>query len=516
MKIKGAVAAGHEETAQAAVTILEEGGNAFDAVIAAHLVACVAEPVLASLGGGSFLTSYSPKNGPLVYDFFVQTPKCSKPLSEIEFFPVSVDFGTTQQEFHVGMGAVGTPGVVRGIFAIHRDLCTMPMNRLIEPAVELAKSGVRINAFQAYIFDLVQAIYSFNNETRAVFQDPVSKKGMLKEGGVFRLPEFADFLDSLAQEGEDLFYRGEVSQRISDLCAQSGGYLQRQDLENYQVPKRNPLSLDYHGCKLFTNPPPSSGGLLIAFALNLLEQCEPTRYKLGSANYLQLLSKVLGLTEKARLDLNLLESESCPIQTLLNPDYIRLYQQQILSQPACSRGTTHISVTDNQGNLASLTTSNGEGCGHFIPGTGIMLNNMLGEEDLNPAGFNVWPKDTRMTSMMAPTLVFFPGGKKVALGSGGSNRLRTAILQVLINLIDFKLPLDEAVGNPRIHFEAGLLSVEFGFDEKEMNSLLRNYPDHKLWDSLNLFFGGAHAVSFQDGNFEGVGDPRRGGSSLIV
>lgn len=516
MKYKGAVAAGHEETVNAAARILEEGGNAFDAVVAAHWVACVAEPILASLGGGSFLTAYSTQSPPLVYDFFIQTPKIRKSVAEIEFFPTSVDFGTTQQEFHIGMGAVGTPGVVRGIFSIHRDLCTMPMRHLIEPAVELAQNGVRINAFQAYIFDLVQPIYSFRADTRAIFQNSEIKEQMPKEGELFRLPEFADCLDSLALEGEDLFYRGEIGQRLTELCAQSGGYLNRQDLEDYQTVKRKPLSLSYHGCQILTNPPPSSGGLLIAFALNLLQQFDPAQYGFGSARYLHLLADILGLTEKARLDIGLRESDTCPTQTMLDPDYIRLYQQQILSQPASSRGTTQISVADSQGNLASLTTSNGEGCGYIVPGTGILLNNMLGEEDLNPKGFNLWPKDTRMTSMMAPTLLFFPDRRQIALGSGGSNRLRSAILQVLLNLIDFKMSLKDAVGKPRIHYEAGRLSAEHGFNEREVQTLLRSYPDHKIWDSLNLFFGGAHTVSIEDGRFDGIGDPRRGGLSIVV
>ncbi len=515
MKYKGAVAAGHEQTVKAAAIILDEGGNAFDAAVAAHFAACVAEPVLASLGGGGFLTAYSAPSDATVYDFFVQTPGFRKPADEIEFFPVCVDFGTARQEFQVGMGSVATPGVVRGLFAIHRDLCRMPMRRLIEPAVELAKQGVRVNALQAYIFDLVQAIYSFRAQTRALFHPPSEPDRMLKEGDLFRIPDFADCLECLAAEGEDLFYRGEIARRISDMCAQSGGSLSRQDLDTYRIEKRKPLSLTYRGYRLLTNPPPSSGGLLIGFALNLLEEFAPARHGFGSADYLHLLANILGLTEKARLDIELDESKACPTKTLLDPDYIRLYRQQIQPRPFCSRGTTQISVADGAGNLASLSTSNGEGCGYLVPGTGISLNNMLGEEDLNPRGFNLWPENTRMTSMMAPSLLFFDR-RRVALGSGGSNRLRTAILQVLVNLIDFGMPLDEAVVSPRIHYEAGRLSVERGFNEREVETLLREFPDHKLWDSLNLFFGGLHAVSSESGQFAGTGDPRRGGTSVVV
>jgi gamma-glutamyltranspeptidase / glutathione hydrolase len=338
---------------------------------------------------------------------------------------------------------------------------------------------------------------------------------MLRQGELFRVPEYADFIECLATEGEDLFYRGEIAQRIADLCAQSGGHLTRQDLEDYQAFKREPLVLEYHGCRFLTNPPPSSGGLLIAFALHLLDQLEPARQGFGSAAYLQLLAEILRVTEKARRDLESGKLTTGPTGNLLDSDSIGRYRKQILARPFCSRGTTQISVADAEGNLASLTTSNGEGCGYLVPGAGIVLNNMLGEEDLHPGGFNLWPEDTRMTSMMAPSLLFLDG-KRVALGSGGSNRLRTAILQFIVNLIDFRMSLEEAVSSPRIHYEAGRLSLESGFNEREVATLLAGFPDHKRWDSLNLFFGGVHAVSAGAGSFSGAGDPRRGGTSVIV
>ena len=515
MNNNGVVAAGHQETAQAASIILNEGGNAFDAVVAAHFAACVAEPALASLGGGGFLLAHSPKREDRVYDFFVHTPAKRKHADDIEFFPVSVDFGATQQEFHVGIGAVATPGVVRGLCAIQRDLGRMPLRRLIEPALQLARDGVRVNRFQAYLFDLLRAIYTFRSDTRRLFQTSTQGQGLIEEGECFVNPDFADCLECLAIEGEDLFYRGEIARAISDLCAASGGYLNRSDLENYAVIKRRPLSLSYRNARLLTNPPPSSGGLLIAFALKLLEDVELKRLGFGSAPYLQLLARVIGFTEKARLDIGLSESASTPVQRLLDEEYLHAYRREIFGRPSCSRGTTQISVADRFGNLASLTTSNGEGSGYLIPGTGIVLNNMLGEEDLNPRGFHCWEKDTRMTSMMAPSLLFLEH-RRIALGSGGSNRLRSAILQFLLNLIDFRMSLEQAVNSPRIHYESGRLNVEHGFDPGEIRKLGDAFPDSKVWDSLNLFFGGLHAVAVEAGGFDGAGDPRRDGISVVV
>ncbi|MDH5799090.1 MAG: gamma-glutamyltransferase, partial [Paracoccaceae bacterium] len=166
VKAKGAIAAGHPETARAAAIILEEGGNAFDAVIGGVMAACIAEPVLASLGGGGFCLASPPDGSAVVYDFFTQTPK--RRPDDLDFFPIIADFGTAQQEFHIGMGSIATPGVVAGLFALHRDRGHMPLQRIAEPAIRLARTGVKMNATQAYIFQIVKAIY-LSNDTSASF-----------------------------------------------------------------------------------------------------------------------------------------------------------------------------------------------------------------------------------------------------------------------------------------------------------------------------------------------------------
>ena len=147
----------------------------------------------------------------------------------------------------------------------------------------------------------------------------------------------------------------------------------------------------------------------------------------------------------------------------------------------------------------------------MIPGTGVMLNNMLGEEDLNPGGFHNWTPNQRVSSMMAPGILKLADGRDVVFGSGGSNRIRTAILQLLINLADYKMTLSEAVNSPRLHFESGQLNAEKGFDIEHFRALRHQYANQKIWKKRALFFGGAHSVSRGPGGFEGAGDVRRGG-----
>ena len=520
MAHKGIVSAGHAQTAEAARLVLREGGNAFDAIVAAAFASCVAEPVLSSLGGGGFLLAHLPGGSNRLYDFFVHTP-AQRPADQgaLDFFPIVADFGTAQQEFHIGMGAIATPGVVKGMFQIHGDLGRMPMAEIVQPAVSMAREGIPITAFERYLFDVVEAIYAATGTSRQLFGSHVRPGELVQEGELLRLPELADTFEGLAREGEALFYRGDIAQSILIECRTGGGCLTARDLEDYQVLLREPLEHRYRDARLLTNPPPSCGGLLIAFSLSLLDPLDLHGMGFGSSDYLQVLARVMGATNKARMDHLLAGRDPTTMaEALFEPEHLAAYRRGVLHHPASLRGTTHMNVVDAAGNVASMTISNGEGCGHVIPGTGVMLNNMLGEEDLNPGGFHGWLPNQRMSSMMSPSLLFQPDGTIVATGSGGSNRIRTAILQVLLNLVDFQIPLEEAVTSPRIHFEEGLLSVEGGFRNHEVAALLKDFDRHKVWQERNLFFGGAHSASYhpRGPTLCGAADPRRQGVSLTA
>ena len=508
MTAKGAIAAGHPHTAAAGALLLEAGGNAFDAALAALCAACVAEPVLTSLGGGGFLTARTATGATRVYDFFVQTPRRKRALDEIELFPVVADFGTAQQEFHIGMGAAATPGAVRGLFDVHRELGSVPMRRIVEPAVVAARDGLQLNRLQAYIFSIVAPIYLATPGAKALYASPVDPQRIYGEGECMRQPELADTLELLAMEGDRLFYEGDMAHTLVKLCERHGGQLAAADLAGYRTRTRPPLRRDYRDARLYLNPPPSSGGLLIAFALALLEQQDLRDGMFGSPEHLLTLARVMEQTNLAR-------SAGPAGEQLLRDDWVARYRQAVHGRPLATRGTTHISVLDAHGNAASLTLSNGEGCGHVLPGTGIMLNNMLGEEDLNPEGFHRWREDVRVSSMMAPTVAEH-AGRLIALGSGGSNRLRTSILQTFSNLVDFGMSPDAAVAAPRVHLERGKISIEPGLAADVVRLLTNHWPDHQLWDEPNLFFGGTHTVSYDGRQFAGAGDPRRGGVLRIV
>ena len=332
-------------------------------------------------------------------------------------------------------------------------------------------------------------------------------------------PMLADALEAIAIEGADLFYRGEIAASlVADMAA--GGHLTAADLAGYRVRKRAPLSLDYRGVRVLTNPPPSSGGTLTGFGLALLGAedagagpFDAGRFgssAFGSPAHLGRLAAVMEATSAARVE------RSIEALASLDPASVARWREQVAGRARAFRGTTQVSVIDTAGNVASATVSNGAGSDYVVPGAGIVMNNMLGEADLNPGGFHRWPLDERMTSMMAPTALAWRDGRRVATGSGGSSRIRTALLQVLVNLVDFGMDVEEAVAAPRIHVEDAFLSVEGGFDPERIAPVLEAWPDHQVWDAPNMFFGGAHTVASGPRGVEGAGDPRRGGACVVV
>lgn len=506
----GAIAAGHPQTAEAGLEMFQQGGNAFDAAAAAMLASFVTEATLTSAGGGGFLLAHTQDHQNILFDFFAQTPIQKRPVAELDFYPVLIHFGDAVQEFHIGLGSMAVPGNIAGVFHVHRRLGRLPFTIVAEPAIRYARTGVTLSSFQAYCLQLLKPILLIPSGLQSVYA-PAGKLG--QPGDRVVMPALADTLAYLAATGPEEFYQGAIAHQLVQDCQQQGGHLTLADLAQYRVIERQPLPLTYRGRTLITNPLPSSGGALIAFALELLGQVNLAQMGFGTAAHLHTLALAMRLTNGARrdrYDANLYQPGF--EQEFLSAAHLADYQQQLAGQVNKWGSTTHISVIDGEGNAASLTTSNGEGSGYVIPGTGVMVNNMLGEEDLNPGGFHRWQPDRRISSMMAPTIVLQDNRPELVLGSGGSNRIRTAILQVICNVLDFGMEIEAAVRSPRIHWENGQFNLEPGFDPTVLNTLQHHSNDAlTLWQQQNMFFGGVHAVQHTVTGLQGTGDDRRCG-----
>ena len=496
---KFAVASGHQMTSEAAADVLRAGGSAVDAAIAGAFMACVAEPVLASPLAGGFMMVAPVQGATQCLDMFVQTPRMKRPDAEVDIREIEVDFGPTQQMFHCGAGTTATPGLVPGIFEAHAQFGRMPMVELVAPAVAAMRAGVTVSPFQAEVLGYVEAIFTSSAGARALYCDD---DGLLKAGAVLRNPAMADVLEVMAVEGERFIQEGEVAM---SLLAMEGSHLSALDLRRYTPKWRQPLTLSRGGLDFSLNPPPSLGGVQIALALSALPHDADDR----------LLARCLHEVAKIRKNRDLDHHPTQGAARMLDPDLVKSLRRTLAGHQAATRGTTHISVIDRTGMGAAFTLSNGEGNGLIVPGTGIMANNMLGEDDLVPDGVNSWQPDQRLASMMCP-MIARRGAEVTMLGSGGSNRIRSALAQVSLALSQ-GVALEDSIHAARLHVGNGdhVLDFEDFGSEERREGLLADFPDAKIWDRPSMYFGGVHAVrSDGRGGYQAVGDPRRSGFAL--
>jgi gamma-glutamyltranspeptidase / glutathione hydrolase len=479
----GVVAAGHPLTAEAGASVLRAGGNAVDAALAAMLTSFVAEPLLTGLGAGGYMLVGGGGWEPLLLDFFVAAPSRRNDGSEAELDALVVSFGHTEQTFYVGPASCGVYGTPAGVCEAARRWGTVPLAELAAPAAALARDGVAVNAGQAYVAEILATLLTATPECAAIF---APDGHVVREGETIVNAELGDALEVLGREGARPFYDGEIAAAVCAWLSERGGSVTHEDLAAYEAVSREPVRLPYRDRTILTNPPPSAGGTLVAYALGLLDRgpAPPT---------------LEGVVEAMRAA----QSE----RTL---EFLEgLGEESFLERFLAGRlgSTTHISAIDSAGRACAVTTTNGEGSAVVVPGTGIHVNNVMGEQDLNPHGFHRHPPGRRMPSMMAPTLVSRDGEVELALGSAGSNRIRSAILQTIVGVVDHDLGAQEAVDAPRVHFEDGVLFAEPGIELDDRDRVVR-------FGAPNLFFGGVQAVLRRDGSISGAGDPRRGGVAV--
>jgi gamma-glutamyltranspeptidase/glutathione hydrolase len=477
--VKGAIAAGHPLTAEAGAHVLETGGSAVDACVAAAFVSWVCESMLTGPGGGGFMLVHEAASArTVVLDFFVTVPRAA---AAGELLELAVDFdGDTQQVFRTGAAAVAVPGTTLGLETAHRRWGRIRWAELTAPAAALARKGFELTPMQAYLHGILDGLLRHTPEGDAMY----GRDGRpYRAGERFALPELGATLERLGAEGASELYGGELAAAIASYIEEGGGALSAEDLESYRVVRRRPVAVSYRGHEFRSNPPPSSGGVLIALGLQALGDREPTPSAVAAAMEAQ---------EAAR-----------------GAAFVRsLYRGGLAAQ--LLRGTTHNSVVDRDGNAASLSASLGSGSGVVVPGTGIHLNNMLGELDLIGAA----RAGERLTSMMAPSLALRDGRPRLVLGSAGSARLRGAILQVVANLVGRGMPVAAAVEAPRVHAEEGVVHCESSAAADELEHEGRAVV---RWREQNLYFGGVSAVEVRDdGSLAAAGDPRRGGAGMVV
>jgi gamma-glutamyltranspeptidase / glutathione hydrolase len=446
--ITAAVAAGHPATAAAGAEILADGGSAADAAVAACLASCVAETVMTGLLGGGHAIVFDAATGAVSnLDCFVSVPSgTGAPMDELR-----VPFGEELVHYAVGASSCAVPGVPAGLDTLWREHGRLPWERLVEPALRLARDGVTMPPAHASCLAMLAPVMTMREG--AGIYSPGGE--LLRAGDELRQPGLVPALESIRDEGAVSVYRGSIAERLLALVAERGGVLTRADLVSYKAAWTPVIDQPFTGRRIATREGLSG----VPAAL--------TRY------------------DPAGGDAALLHALD---------DHV-----------AGAGHTTNITAVDEDGNACVLTTSLGLGSGDFVPGLDLHLNSMLGESDLVRGPLR--PGD-RMASMMAPTLVFGRDGLELAIGAAGGTRLRTALVGVLGSVLHGGHATQAAIDRPRFHPTGELVNAEPGVDESFLVALERRGRPVRRWGTLHHYFGGVSAV----GRSGAGADPRRSGA----
>jgi gamma-glutamyltranspeptidase / glutathione hydrolase len=515
--MRGAVAAGHPLTAEAGAAVLAEGGNAVDACIAAAFVSWVAESTLTGPGAGGFMLVHRARDRTTrVLDHFVTVPGLGLGRREVaEMESVDVAFTTeSSQAFRIGAASCAVPGATAGLGEAHRLFGALPWRTLLEPAIRHAREGIVLTKSQAYLHAILDLILRHTSEGQEIYGRNGNR---LVAGDSLVMTDLAGTLERLAEHGADDLYRGELARALVAHLRAGGGAVTERDLADYRVIRRRPVRARFLGHDFESNPPPSAGGVLIGLGVSLLDRLGLAGPP-GSAEAIAQLVELMREQDGARNEAFArgLYRGGLP-RRLLDSHAVTAALRRLRGRlPESVAGTTHIAVVDGRGNAASLTASTGSGSGVVVPGTGIQLNNMLGEFDLAATG-RVPKPGVRFTSGMAPSLVLRDRRPRLVVGSAGSLRLRGAIFQIVVNVVAHGMGVEEAIDRPRVHLDGEDVHCEGGNDPGELERLEEWGYRLVRWRRRNLYFGGAAGVEFrEDGSLAAAGDARRGGHGVVI
>jgi gamma-glutamyltranspeptidase / glutathione hydrolase len=457
-----AVAAGHPATADAGMEILDDGGSAADAAVAACLASCVAETVMTGLLGGGHAIHFDAAGGQAAnLDCFIAMPGLGRPPRKVALLELEVPFGSELVHYAVGIGSCGVPGVPAGLDALWSAHGRLPWARLVAPALRLAKGAVPMPAAHASCLAMLESVMTMN-EGAAIYAPGGS---LLGEGDLLRQPGLVPALEAIAEEGARSAYEGTIGRSLLRLMEERGGLVTEKDLRAYEAVWSEPVAVEFRGFDV--------------------------RTRAGLSNFpsaLEALPELRGRGEAEQaLALVAVLADEIPPQS----------------------GTTNLTVLDDDGNACVLTTSLGLGSGDFLPGLDVHLNSMLGEADLLTGSLE---PGERMASMMAPSLALDEHAVALAVGAAGGTRLRSALLQVVAGILDEGLEPEAAVGKPRLHPAGAVVHVEPGLAVETTGALESAGFEVREWPGRHHYFGGVSAVT----RTGAAGDPRRSGAARLA
>ncbi len=505
MPRKVIIASDAQIVADAGAALANRGGNAVDAALAATLSSMCTNLGIIAPGASGFITIWRQGEKPITIDAYAEMPgrgldlvKFGSGMKEAFF-----DYGGGTSTM-VGYGSVATPGIFAGLDLAAQKYGNLPWSEIVLPSQQQVARGFPLSQVAAEYFSYThQVIFGWHPDSYRVIHK--SDGSHLQLGDLVQLPELAHSLQLIAEGGVDVLYRGELGEKITAEIQANQGLLTAKDLASYRAIERAPIIINFGDWSIATNPAPAVGGTCLTAMLLLIDKRSLQEWNAATVReiaeiqqaVLQYRSNYLeGATEDQ------IEQQAARLLSMAAKDD----WQQLTKSPS----TIHISAVDSDGLACSISASSGYGSGVMAGGTGLWLNNSLGEIELHPQGLHDLSPGTRLTSNMAPTICRHDNGTVLAIGSPGASRITTAVSQVLFNFISLGMPLKQAISHPRLHFEVlndtPTVAFETGLNVKALNLTSRQFK------GLSMYFGGVQAaMAHSTDGLTAAADPRRTG-----
>jgi gamma-glutamyltranspeptidase / glutathione hydrolase len=522
---KAMVVSAREEASRIGVEIMKQGGNAFDAMIATDLALSVSYPVAGNIGGGGFMV-FRKKDGTIgSLDFREKAP-----IAASKDMYLDENQNVNKAASKLGVLAVGVPGTIAGLFEVHKKFGSLPFEKLIDPAIKLATNGVVVTKKQA------KRLNQNKNYFRQANKGTIALDKNWKAGDTIKYPKLAKTLERIKANGRDEFYKGKTAGHLIDKIQKLGGIMTKEDLANYEVKWRDPITFTYKNHKIISMSPPSSGGICIAQILKGIEVFNINQYTHNSTKYIQLLVEA---ERRAYADRSYFLGDPdfvhIPVNHLISDDYIKnrmsdFSWEKATNSNALSRGaipgheseeTTHYSIVDPFGNSIAVTTTLNAAYGSkvYVEEGGFFLNNEMDDFSSKPGEPNMYglvgskanaiASQKRMLSSMSPTIIEENGKLKMVLGSPGGSTIITSVAQTILNVLEYDMSMQESVTKTRFHHQWLPDNIKFEtlFDTIVFDSLRK--LGYSIDHTDSPIIGKVDAILVTpEGKLEGGADPR--------
>jgi gamma-glutamyltranspeptidase / glutathione hydrolase len=523
----GMVAAAHPLASQVGVEILKKGGNAVDAAVATAFALGVVEPNASGLGGGGFILIYTAKTkGVTAIDYREMAPLKATP----DMYPLTPDGKVVGKETEEGHKAVAIPGTLAGLTLALKQHGTMSLKDVMTPAIRIAEQGYTVSkTLNGMMKDNFDKLTKYPAAAAVYLKDGLP----YEVGDKLVLKDLAKSYRLIAEKGPDVFYKGEIADAIEKEMKASGkGLIRKEDLAAYKPAIRTPVRGTYRGYEIISMSPPSSGGTHVIEILNILEGYNMTQLGFQTPASLHIEAEAMkrAFADRAKYMADT-DFVKVPIAGLISKQYAEELRKGISMDAAGSKipagnplpfvgsgATSHLSVIDKQGNIVALTQTINFffGSGVLVPGTGIMLNDEMDDFNPQPGTSNSVEPKKRPLSSMTPTIMLKNGKPFLSVGSPGATRIISALTQIIVNVVDFRMNIQDAIDAPRIHCMTGDIFMESRIPKEVQDALIAKGHKLNVRGAVDLYFGGAQGVMIDpaSGMLYGAGDPRRDGAAV--